>query len=693
MGRHRDPLWKWFDETPVTRPGKVTACVTCKFCRNYVCAVTTSLKRHLEICRKRDPALLPDASLPPVDLHHKRRAPTPDEEAFLAQGHSAKRTRDDVKVDARLPKQDDLDKLLARAVFQSGTPVSTLHHESFQAFFKAAAPAYIFPTATDLYGRLLDAEYAAEIDGVRAQLASSGAAMLALHPTDPLLTLFTPVPSAISAPPVRHDGSVGGLFDYATAARRHARGLLAPTPETAADPWNVSVLPFLAFCGDTTPAMQAVRDLLEKEEAPDAFDFTYGDVASALDGVCRDICALPGPKQLLKKALVLLFAIGDDSSLSTLFEETALDVLQAPMSVPGVFSPAQFGSVVAMFAALDGVRGVVTALPAALANNDAATTTMPPALTAIIYDAAFWKAVKALVHVLSPVADAIAYLQSPDATFSAVYAAYLHLKMHFLDTPSRVFEATGLLPSAHHEYPRGLVDILGHHVAAVYTPVHALAFRCDPFYDGLRTAVVDKYGAATLDLTGELLSECRRGLAHLCRKVRGLETKVLSQFCLYCTRTSAAQDVFAMTKTMLPNCIWGQATSQFPDLAALLVHIFACPATARRERGPTPPREATAEQRQKLALLVWNDAHRMQKQHSLYRDCAYAKTLARLDGDVKAEASVPEPTPLEVDSNLRILLASLPALESAHVPDAWLFGAHANGAMQQLSETAYGAAI
>ncbi|KDO16712.1 hypothetical protein SPRG_17791 [Saprolegnia parasitica CBS 223.65] len=195
-----------------------------------------------------------------------------------------------------------------------------------------------------------------------------------------------------------------------------------------------------------------------------------------------------------------------------------------------------------------------------------------------------------------------------------------------------------------------------------------------------------------LDLNDELLSECRRGLTLLCRKSRTLEAKALSQFCLYCARTNASTDVFAMTKTMLPNCIWGQATGQFPDLSALLVNVFACPATAARRRVRTSSSSCSAPgQKEKVALLAWNQVHRQEKQHVLYRDSAFAKALAR-----DPHAPPLPPTVASDDANddepsrLSILLASLTALHPENIPDTWVFGAHANNAMRQLSEMAHG---
>ncbi|EQC27290.1 hypothetical protein SDRG_14911 [Saprolegnia diclina VS20] len=699
MGRHRDPLWKWFDDTPVMRPGKVTACVTCKFCTNFVCAVTTSLKRHLEICRKRDPALLPDEHLPPVDMAHKRRAGVDDagkEEAFAQ--HSAKRTKQEDTSAPQAPlQQAKAEKLLTRAVLSASMDPSVFQHPAFLAFFKVLAPDFVVPTPVDIHGRLLDAEYNTELDAIRSQLASSGAGVLALPPGETFLTLFTPFPCAIPSADVLASDSAESMAVHIIAARRHARAMIASAAPAFLSPadghdgsdlWNLtSALPFLAFCADGRPSMPVVRSLLEKETAPDAFEFTYGDIAAALHAVCRDVCALPGPKQQLKKALALLHCL-HDPALASLFENTCQHVLRDDVSLPAIFRPESFASIVDMLTSLDRLRSVITALPAAIANNDASSVRLDPAMMGIIHDVGFWKASKALLAVLSPLHAAIAYLQSSEATFSAIYAVFLHLKMAFLEMPSTIYEACGLVSTLHHEYPRALTDILTHHIAVIYSPVHALAFRVDPFFDQLRAVVVERFGASMLDLNHELLSECRRGLSLLCRKSRALEAKALSQFCLYCARTNATTDVFAMTKTMLPNCIWGQATGQFPDLSQLLVNVFACPATASRRRIRT---SSCTSQKEKVALLAWNQVHRQEKQHVLYRDSAFAKVLARdPNAPPLPPTSASEDASDDEPSRLSVLLSSLTALHPDNIPDTWVFGAHANNAMRQLSEMAYG---
>ncbi|OQR88965.1 hypothetical protein THRCLA_09996, partial [Thraustotheca clavata] len=562
MGRHRDPLWKWFDETPVQRPGKITACVTCKFCGNHVCAVTTSLKRHLEICRKRDTTLLPDHDLPLVDVHHKRRLPAEEaSSASYKRPAPAEPPVASTSTSASTAKKQERDKLLARAFLRSSTTPAVVKNPSFLDFIKSLAPNYVVPAINDIFGGLLDAEYTMEMDAIRSQLTSTGAGMLSLHASRKFCMLFTPLPFAVpvlsSCAP--QDNAQAITTDI-IAARRATRAFI--TSQLAGDSNEIfsmerSSLPFLSFCGNGSPLMPTIRTMLDSEQSNDSFDFTYGNLSIALHHVCRDICALLGPKTLIKRVLILLYYFKHHESLKKLFATTCHDARRENASLPKYFDTGRFASIVDMLTQLSDFRSIFSSMAASVANNESLHMNLNPTLASILYDSVLWKSVIALIDVLKPISEAIRYLEGSEATFSSAYAIYLHLKIHFLDIPNGLYSSIGV-DLSQQDCKRDIVNILSHHVSSIYTPVHALAFRCDPFYDGLRNYISSKYDANFLNLNEEFLSECRAGIAHLCRKSKSQESKVLSQFCLYCARTSMVQDVFTVTKAMLPNCIWSQ---------------------------------------------------------------------------------------------------------------------------------------
>ncbi|OQR85738.1 hypothetical protein THRCLA_10639 [Thraustotheca clavata] len=151
------------------------------------------------------------------------------------------------------------------------------------------------------------------------------------------------------------------------------------------------------------------------------------------------------------------------------------------------------------------------------------------------------------------------------------------------------------------------------------------------------------------------------------------------------------QDVFTVTKAMLPNCIWSQATGQFPDLSQLLVNVFACPPTVSQRPIASIDDNLSADQTRKLILLQWNAANRVEQLCELYRDSKFAKTIARdssTDSHIGKEIKFTHYSSNDAP-RLQILLESLNVVDIESIQDTWLFGVRNNSVLQQYEESFY----
>ena len=113
---------------------------------------------------------------------------------------------------------------------------------------------------------------------------------------------------------------------------------------------------------------------------------------------------------------------------------------------------------------------------------------MPENLTNILNSNTFWKSLEKLSSILNPICSSIGFLESNFSSVSDVYAVFVYLRCVIsnfdIDEDKRKYLDMKLI----YKWKR------------IYSPVHALAFRCDHFYNEFRTNITKNRGKSLVDL-------------------------------------------------------------------------------------------------------------------------------------------------------------------------------------------------
>ena len=191
-GRKPSVVRKLF--SPVASVGKVKK-MACHFCKTTVADNGKRMKDHILICKKCPPdvmmkycayaahssghsfescnPLMPSSAAGPSNTQ------TDDSSSIVTVSSgksltSVKLGRLDSYTDRITPdQQNEIDSLLARAIFASGAPLSLTENTYWQSAFNKIRPAYSLPSRYKLTNTLLYAEYARVSTTVNEEIASA----------------------------------------------------------------------------------------------------------------------------------------------------------------------------------------------------------------------------------------------------------------------------------------------------------------------------------------------------------------------------------------------------------------------------------------------------------------------------------------------------------------------------------------
>lgn len=245
-----------------------------------------------------------------------------------------------------------------------------------------------------------------------------------------------------------------------------------------------------------------------------------------------------------------------------------------------LYSSSRWSSSNKMFVRLKRTKSVIVALPFVLQyereERDIDDDVMlPKEFASIINDSDFWRDISAAIAVLDPLCKCIGVLESDSAPLSLAYASFVYIAVRLSDDDMRFGldedDANHLLERLHYRWDR------------IYSPAHALAFFCDPFFFDMRDAVERKYGATALQIgKGSLRSQCREALDALARGDAALSAQLTNDFLRFSAQPHAS---LSALKKHPPRLIWGQLTEEYPALAPTLMQVYMAPAsTAGVER-------------------------------------------------------------------------------------------------------------
>lgn len=577
MGRKRGAVWMHFDYAEDNPSEFKTKRARCKHCEGTVSGATKNLRTHLSNCRRvpRDNgvlnAILPKRTNP--DAFHNISQPargSSGEVCPLPNNTPVESQINPIYDDAIVEDNKKLDKALARAMHQTGTPFHFFDHPSWYQFFSCIKPTWKVPSPSMVEGRLLDEEYKTVMETTRDAIRKAGGGILSI-------VAFTATSSSLSSRCTLSDAIIHTPLPFFIETL-HSDFKREPTLE-AAEKISDSVkriddmLGFQcisAFVSDSCIAMRSVRQRMLDQQV---VRWAYGCVSDGLHSYCENIgkhCFT----DTIKDALFVCKSIRATHRVRQLFEGVCVRELNQVYELV-LFSKTQWASVNLMLKRLLTVKNALVHLGSAVYVDQGSfaldpTIHLPIPLTTLINSQSFWDSVTHVYRCLNPIFKCIRICDSESATMSTAFACLIYVRIQiaqaeYFDSNTKEALDSAFLTQCQH----------------ILSPIHSLAYFCDPYYANMRAQVIEKFRGSFVDLSGvSIIEQCHRSL-RLLSDSEEHHVKLMGEFMEYSVNPDP---LLAELSKWHPRLIWGQAQHLYPSLSRVLCNVFRAPASIVRIR-------------------------------------------------------------------------------------------------------------
>lgn len=306
-------------------------------------------------------------------------------------------------------------------------------------------------------------------------------------------------------------------------------------------------------------------------------DFASGCASHALHNVCEGIAKTEAVKESIRCSIFVATSIKNNKDLQRIYKTLSTEMLRREYAVL-LYSSSRWGSIYNMLTRLIQIENVVRAMGTVITIERASdgiqeSTAIPNEFARLSSDPGFWERVHHAKAIFGPIYSAIRALESNCATMASAYACFLMVRMHIefsFEGSDRTF----------------LTDQLLRQWERIWTPVHTLAFHCDPCFRGLREAVVGRLGHEAVGLGQEdFYGQCRKAIAILCRR-DGSANEILDNYLQYCLdEERLVTSSWSGLTDAHPRKVWTQGVALYPALSKKLLKVYSAPAsTAAVER-------------------------------------------------------------------------------------------------------------
>lgn len=604
MGRKRDAVWGFFND-PIESDQRKVKRASCKYCNGLVTGTTTNLKAHVLRCDKvpADHGIIP----PPAVLKARRHSmlalgsagSTSSAPLLSAIGNAAVSSGLKAKLDAEL----------SSAIHRSCLPFDILHTPAWRQFFATLRPDYTLPSPQAIGSSLLDAEYAAIMTDCKGELAAAGVAVMGLQAVSKTMAnVFVHSPGAW----FMHTLHAGVHDDPAMSVAEKVKHAIERTKQFVETEFTVA-----GFVSDSSENMCQVRELLLKQGV---VSYAYGCSLQPLNLFCRDVLSREPFRQLVKKAVFVSKTVKLDETLSALFESMCFEKMLSSQRMV-LYSRDSWSSCNSMFSRLFKTKVVLTMLPIRLLHDreargiDAAYE-LPADFFASVSSSKFWNTMETATRILDPICFCIEALSADQATLSLTYAVFIYLSARLADPTD------GLGLGAH---AKELRASLLERWARVYSPVHALAFFCDPLFFGLRARVSEHFPELLELGQGPLRVQCERALPLLAGGNEHLEAQLAAGFGALATGQPQHASLVP-DRERSASSAWAEAGDAFPVLGPALVRLFRASTTAGAGSS------VEANQMVRSAARASVGADRAERQAAIAHNSAHAARVAAGSG-------------------------------------------------------------
>jgi len=462
-----------------------------------------------------------------------------------------------------------IDRKFVKALHETATAFAMFDHPSWQEFFAEGMPTWCTPSPLAISTHLLSDLYDTVQNNMAKELLAAPGVVLSMDGATNVLSRSMSNVIAHSPAP--------WFVEYLRADLKKETS--RNTLDKVIDVLN-RLHEFIgkdvvhAFISDSCNSMRLLRELIVSNKV---LDYAYGCGAHALNNYCEEIVLITPVKNALKRALFVSKSVKNQGMLAKIFAMICIETVGKALAMV-LYSASRWSSVNYMFLRLMRVKPVLVRLPSIVAHESDAREIdplyeLPRELTNIINDKSFWVDVARCVTIFDPICKCIGVMECDTATMSTTYAAFLYV---YIQVRAETSDSNAVM-----------LERLCYQWDRIYSPVHALAFFCDPFFYPLRTGFVDTYGSAALGLgKGDLNAQCVAAIK-LITRCRSSEVcdAVMGDFLNLCVDMATFVDQASSIINYHSRLIWGQCGGKYKYLTAELLKIYTGPAsTAGVER-------------------------------------------------------------------------------------------------------------
>lgn len=357
-----------------------------------------------------------------------------------------------------------------------------------------------------------------------------------------------------------------------------------------------------------------------------------------------------------------------------LFDQLCVEKLGRELTMV-LYSSSRWSTANLMFVRLKRVKSAIVALPFALQyereergiDDD---VKLPKEFASIIDDPEFWHGIAAAISILDPLCKCIGVLESDAAPLSLAYASFIYIGVRLSNEDMRfgldADEGDFVLQRLHYRWNR------------IYSPVHALAFFCDPYFFDMRRDVEMVHGAEALQIgKGSLRAQCRSALVELADGNAERSANLVNDFLRLSAKPHTSLSVL---KQHSPRLIWGQPTEDYPTLAPTLMQFYMAPAsTAGLERNHKTGKSVLCARRSRCGagkverqLAIAHNGHFLNRERQSnsamqLRVGGFESVIAAIASGAAEETSAPRPNSdddeSESDDDVLRLIANASTIE------------------------------
>jgi hypothetical protein len=570
QGRKRGDYWQHFhDERQVE--GYKYARAECKHCGVSYSASAQSLKTHVSNCEKIPRSIGRISPSLPVDLT------TASDSIINASSRTgsltctstiASQLGGKVFPGINTEERNVLNQLFANAIHETTTQFDLFDHQAWQLLFKELMPNWNTPSPSAISTVYMNRKYEQTMMDVGKELLRAAAFIVGVDGATNVLSrsmsnviAHTPLPWFVEY--LRADLKKESEIEVANK-------LVNAFARLNTFMGREGVV--FGFLSDSCNLMRSVRrNLFENAHVV----FEYGCGAHPLSNFCEDIVKLDSIKSILRQALYVSKCIKHQGLLNKIFSEICLEMLGFSYAMV-LYSASRWSSVNLMFCRLKLVKRPISALPMTVMNEKEERSIddsyeLPAEFALTIASAQFWRDVNQSLSIFDPICKCLGVLESDSSTMSTTYACFIYIFIHITNLMEGD-DCDRLLKKLLYRWNR------------IYSPVHALALYCDPFYFGFRKNVFSVYGASVIELgNGDLSEQCRKGLKLLTRldpnpdeAFHQLQSEFMRLGCEEAGFLKLTEGII----NYQPRMIWSQLRGQYPTLASVLVKVYIAPGSA-----------------------------------------------------------------------------------------------------------------